>query len=77
MRKLQMVDLKSQYEKIKERVVEIQELKEILDIKAKSYNIYNRFKEKVLEIAERDNNRLFLLVVIEALTTSIAIAILA
>lgn len=32
---------------------------------------------KRLEIAERDNNRLFLLVVIEALTTSIAIAILA
>lgn len=30
-----------------------------------------------LEIAERDHNRLFLLVVIEALTTSIAIAILA
>lgn len=30
-----------------------------------------------LEIAERDNNCLFLLVVIEALTTSIAIAILA
>lgn len=30
-----------------------------------------------LKIAERDNNRLFLLVVIEALTTSIAIAILA
>ena len=30
-----------------------------------------------LEIAERDNNRLFLLVVIEALTTSIAIVILA
>lgn len=30
-----------------------------------------------LDIAERDNNRLFLLVVIEALTTSIAIAILA
>lgn len=30
-----------------------------------------------LEIVERDNNRLFLLVVIEALTTSIAIAILA
>lgn len=30
-----------------------------------------------LEIAERDNNRLFLLVVIEALTTSIAITILA
>lgn len=30
-----------------------------------------------LEIAERNNNRLFLLVVIEALTTSIAIAILA
>lgn len=30
-----------------------------------------------LEIAERDNNRLFLLVVIEALTISIAIAILA
>lgn len=32
---------------------------------------------KRLEIAERDNNRLFLLVVIEALTISIAIAILA
>ena len=30
-----------------------------------------------LEIGERDNNRLFLLVVIEALTISIAIAILA
>jgi hypothetical protein len=32
---------------------------------------------KRLETAERDNNRLFLLVVIEALTISIAIAILA
>ena len=30
-----------------------------------------------LKIAERDNNRLFLLVVIEALTISIAIAMLA
>ncbi len=53
---IRIYELCKQYEKIKERVVEIQELKEILDIKAKSYNIYNRFKEKVLEIAEREIN---------------------
>ena len=29
---------------------------EILDIKAKSYNIYNNFKKRVLEIAEREIN---------------------
>ncbi len=49
----------------------------------KVIELINKTNERIdianerLEIAERDNNRLFLLVVIEALTTSIAIAILA
>ena len=46
---------------------------ELIDKTNKRLDIAN----ERLEIAERDNNRLFLLVVIEALTTSIAIAILA
>ena len=53
---IRIYELCKQYETIKERTIEIKELKEILDIKAKSYNIYNRFKEKVLTIAEREIN---------------------
>lgn len=49
----------------------------------KVIELINKTNERIdianerLKIAERDNNRLFLLVVIEALTISIAIAILA
>jgi len=53
---IRIYELCKQYETIKERTIEIKELKEILDIKAESYNIYNNFKQKVLEIAEREIN---------------------
>jgi plasmid replication initiation protein len=53
---IRIYELCKQYETIKERTIEIKELKEILDIKVKSYNIYNNFKQKVLEIAEREIN---------------------
>ena len=53
---IRIYELCKQYETIKERTIEIKELKEILDIKAKSYNIYNNFKQKVLDIAEREIN---------------------
>jgi len=53
---IRIYELCKQYETIKERTIEIKELKEILDIKAKSYSIYNRFKTKVLDIAEREIN---------------------
>lgn len=53
---IRIYELCKQYETIKERTIEIKELKEILDVKVKSYNIYNNFKQKVLEIAEREIN---------------------
>ena len=53
---IRIYELCKQYEKIKERIIEIESLKEILDIKAKSYNRYDNFKRKVLEIAEREIN---------------------
>lgn len=53
---IRIYELCKQYETIKERTIEIKELKEILDIKAKSYSIYNNFKQKVLDIAEREIN---------------------
>ena len=53
---IRIYELCKQYEKIKERIIEIESLKEILDIKAKSYNRYDNFKRKVLEIAKREIN---------------------
>lgn len=53
---IRIYELCKQYEKIKERIIEIKSLKEILDIKAKSYNRYDNFKRKVLNIAEREIN---------------------
>lgn len=53
---IRIYELCKQYETIKERNIEIEDLKAILDIKAESYNIYNRFKDKVLLIAQREIN---------------------
>ena len=42
-----------EYEKLKIRYIKVDELMELLQV-PKSYKIYNRFKEKVLEIAEAE-----------------------
>ena len=42
-----------EYEKLKIRYIKVDELMELLQV-PKSYKIYNRFKEKVLEIAEKE-----------------------
>ena len=52
---IRIYELCKQYQKIKERIIEIEDLKEILDIEEK-YKKYNDFKKKVLEIAEREIN---------------------
>lgn len=53
---IRIYELCKQYEKIKERILTIQEIKDMLQIKAKSYDIYNRFKEKVLNVAVKEIN---------------------
>jgi len=53
---IRIYELCKQYENIGNRTFELKELKEILGITEKSYDIYNRFKEKVLEIAKREIN---------------------
>jgi len=52
---IRIYELCKQYEKIKERMIEVEKLKEILKIQDK-YKKYNHFKEKVLEIAKREIN---------------------
>ncbi len=52
---IRIYELCKQYQKIKERIIKIEDLKEILDIEEK-YKKYNDFKKKVLEIAEREIN---------------------
>jgi len=52
---IRIYELCKQYETIKERTIEIKDLKEILDINDK-YKKYNDFKKKVLEISEREIN---------------------
>lgn len=44
-----------EYEKLKTRIFELEELQEILQV-PKSYQIYNRFKEKALIIAQKEIN---------------------
>lgn len=53
---IRIYELLKQYEKLKTRVITIEDLKEKLQITEKSYSIYNRFKEKVLLVAEREIN---------------------
>lgn len=52
---IRIYELCKQYEKIKERKIDVIQLKEILEIKDK-YKKYNDFKKYVLEIAEREIN---------------------
>ena len=52
---IRIYELCKQYQKIKERIIEIEDLKEILEIK-KKYKKYNDFKKYVLEIAKREIN---------------------
>lgn len=52
---IRIYELCKQYEKIKERTIEIEELKEMFKIQDK-YKKYNDFKQKVLKIAEREIN---------------------
>ena len=52
---IRIYELCKQYEKIKERIIDVVQLKKILEIEDK-YKKYNDFKKKVLEIAEREIN---------------------
>ncbi|OQY07197.1 MAG: hypothetical protein B6I28_05770 [Fusobacteriia bacterium 4572_132] len=53
---VRIYELCKQYEILKKRIIEIEDLKKILQITAKSYNRYDNFKRKVLEIAKREIN---------------------
>ena len=54
---IRIYELCKQYEKIKERTIELKELRKVLGAnEEKSYEIYNRFKDKVLKIAKREIN---------------------
>ena len=54
---VRIYELCKQYEKLKERIMEISELKTILGIeKEKAYKLYGNIKLKILSIAEREIN---------------------
>lgn len=54
---IRIYELCKQYEKLKERTIELKELKEILGIsKEKGYNLYGNVKLKVLSVAEKEIN---------------------
>lgn len=53
---IRIYELLKQYQKLKERRIELEKLKEILDAKQKSYNKYNNFKRKVLLKAKKEIN---------------------
>lgn len=54
---VRIYELCKQYEKLKERIIELQELKTILGIeKEKAYKLYGNIKLKILSIAEREIN---------------------
>lgn len=53
---IRIYELCKQYEKIKERTIEISKLKTILGLEKEKYKLYGHFKNKVLEIAEREIN---------------------
>lgn len=67
---IRIYELCKQYEKIKERKIDVIQLKEILEIEDK-YKKYNDFKKRVLEIAEREiNEKTDILIQIEEIKTS-------
>jgi len=50
---VRIYQLLKEYEKLTKRYFDVEELMEILQV-PKSYKIYNRFKEKVLQVAEKE-----------------------
>ena len=67
---IRIYELCKQYENIKERIIEISELKTILGIEKTKYKLYGHFKNKVLEIAEREiNEKTDILIQIEEIKT--------
>jgi len=50
---VRIYQLLKEYEKLTKRYFEVEELMELLQV-PKSYKIYNRFKEKVLKVAEKE-----------------------
>ena len=50
---VRIYQLLKEYEKLTKRYFEVEELMDILQV-PKSYRIYNRFKEKVLQVAEKE-----------------------
>ncbi len=55
---IRIYELCKQYEKLKERTMELRELRKVLGAnEEKSYEIYNRFKVKVLSVAEKEINK--------------------
>jgi len=52
---IRIYELCKQYERLRERVIQVEILKEILEIEEK-YKKYNDFKKKVLDIAKREIN---------------------
>ena len=53
---IRIYELLKQYEKLKERKIEIKELRDILQIKETEYKKYSHFKDKILKTAEREIN---------------------
>lgn len=53
---IRIYELCKQYERIKERVISIEELRIILGIDKTEYKLYGHFKDKVLKISEREIN---------------------
>jgi len=50
---IRIYQILKEYEKLKKRYITVEELQDILQV-PKSYKIYNRFKEKVLQVAEKE-----------------------
>jgi plasmid replication initiation protein len=53
---VRIYQLLKEYEKLNKRYFSVDELQELLQV-PKSYKIYNRFKEKVLQVAEKEINQ--------------------
>jgi plasmid replication initiation protein len=68
---IRIYELCKQYEKLQERIIEVDELKKILEIeKEKAYKLYSNIKLKILSIAEREiNEKTDLKITIEEIKT--------
>jgi len=67
---IRIYELCKQYEKIKERTIELEELRIILGIEKTEYKLYGHFKDKVLKISEREiNEKTDILIQIEEIKT--------